>query len=142
MKLPADDDWVRGLTVTVRNDSKKPITHISLRLRFPRPRDQQHATDFVESLDYGESPIPFEDGRVPYNPAAAVPPGESAELRLSDEDFAAVRTALDEAKYPGGIKRVRISVGLLGFADETVWMGGKLYRLDKESPGKLVLHSR
>lgn len=137
-KLTADEDWVKGLTVTVRNDSKKPLTHVSLHVRFRRPQEQKNAVDFVESLNYGESPIPTADGQTLYNSAQAIMPGESVELKLSDEDFSAVKTALRESNYPVNIKRIKISVALLGFDDGTIWMAGKMYRLDKDNAGRLI----
>lgn len=104
-KFSAGEDWFKGLTVSVRNDSDRPITHLSLRLRFPRPKGQEVALDFVESLEYGESPIPGADGIVPTNTARPVMPGESVELRLSDEDFYGVSEQLRASKYPSSIKK-------------------------------------
>lgn len=137
-RFSAGEDWFKGLTVRVRNNSDRPITHLSLRLRFPRPKGQEGELDFVEPLVYGESPIPDAAGIVPANTARPVMPGESVELRLSDEDFYEVREQLTASKYLPSIKKIRLSVQIIGFDDGTVWVGGKRYVPDKDSPGKLI----
>src|SRR5687767_3651193 len=35
-----DADWLRGLTITVRNDSGKDITHLSFAVLFPASKNQ------------------------------------------------------------------------------------------------------
>ena len=137
-KFPADEAWFKGLTIRVRNDSEKPVTHISLRIRFLRPEGQENELDFVEPLNYGESPIPFPNGHVPFNPVKPIMPGESIELKLSDEDYDEIRVLLKNSKYPPSIKKLKVTVSMLGFNDGTIWMGGKRYELDRDSPGKLI----
>ena len=137
-KISDGEDWFKGLALTVRNDSEKPITYISLRIRFPRPKGQENKLDFVERLNYGESPIPSADGQVPYNSAKPIMSGESVEIKLSDEDYNDIKLALQDSKYPPSIKKIKIAVLTLGFNDGTIWVGGKRYQLDKNNPGKLI----
>ncbi len=138
-RFTAGEDWFKGLAVTVRNDSGEPITHISLKLLFPRPKGQERELDFVEMLDYGESPVPFADGRrPPPSSAKAVMPGESVELRLADAAYDDLRALLRESRFPQKIKRVRVDVALLGFGDGTIWTAGKRYAFDSDRPGELI----
>lgn len=137
-KFSADEDWFKGLTIRVRNDSKKPITHIALRIIFPPPEGQEDKLKFVEPLTYGASPIPSADGHVPFNTAKPVLPGESVELQLSDEDFYNIMTLLNDSGQPLSIKKIKVNVMMLGFSDGTLWLGGKSYELDKSRPGKLI----
>lgn len=137
IKFSSDEDWVQGLTISVRNKAEKPITHISLMILFPRPKGQEGKLDFAESLNYGASPVPYQDGRIPFNSAKAVLPGESVELKLSDENYFTVKTLLKDSKYPS-INRIKVDVTTLGFSDGTLWVAGKTYRLDENNPGKLI----
>jgi hypothetical protein len=132
------EDWFRGLTFSIRNDSEKPMNYITLSIRFPRPKGQNGELDFVEPLDYGASPIPYEDGRVPINTAEPIMPGSSVELKLTDAEYNEVRTLLAESKYPRAIKKIRVTVQMLGFVDGTIWLGGRTYVLDKDRPGRIV----
>lgn len=136
-KFSADEDWFKGLTISVRNDSKKPITHIALRIIFPPPEGQKNKLDFVEPLTYGASPIPSADGQVPFNTAKPVLPGESVELQLSDENFYDIMRLLNDGQPPS-IKKIKVNVMMLGFSDGTLWLGGKSYEPDKSRPGKLI----
>jgi hypothetical protein len=137
-KLLVGKDWFKGLKVTVRNKSNKPINHLSLKIHFPRPKEQENELDFVETLNYGESPIPDKDSRIPVNTVKAIMPGESIQLSLSDEIYETVRLILETSKYPSTIKKIRVYVSILGFSDGTLWMGDKTYRLDENNPGKLI----
>lgn len=137
-RFSAGEDWFRGLIVTVRNAAEQPITHISLRLLFPRPKGQENELDFAEHLNYGESPVPYEDGRVPVNSAKAIMPGESVDLQLSDANYDGLRAALEESKFPPRIKKLKVDVAMIGFSDGTVWLAGKRYELDKNNPGRLI----
>lgn len=134
----AGEEWFRGLTFNVRNDSEKPINYIGLMIRFPRPKGQGGELDFVEPLDYGESPVPYEDGRVPINLAEPILPGAGVELKLTDKEYDEVKTLLAELKYPRAIKKIRVTVQMLGFVDGTLWIAGRTYVLDKDVPGKLI----
>lgn len=80
--LSDGEDWFKGLTIAVRNNSGKPITYISLRIRFPRPKGQENELDFVEPLNYGVSPIPDANGQVPFNPVNPVLAGVCDSDRL------------------------------------------------------------
>src|SRR5215213_752887 len=132
------EDWFRGLTFNVRNDSEKPINYIGLGVRFPRPKGQDGELDFVEPLDYGESPVPYQDGRVLVNTAEPISPGASVELRLTDQAFNDVKALLAESKYPRAIKKIRVTFRMLVFSDGTLWVAGKSYALDRDVPGKLI----
>jgi hypothetical protein len=94
--------------------------------------------DFVEVLNYGESPIPTADGRFPVGSARPVMPGESVELQLTDASYESLRAILREAKFPPNIKRIKVDVSMLGFSDGTVWIAGGRYELDKNNPGRLI----
>lgn len=133
-KFSADTDWFKGLKITLRNKSEKPITHISLKIQFPRPKGQENELDFVETLNYGESPIPDNEGQIPLNTVNAIAPGESIQLELSDEIYDTLRMILEDSKYPAVIKKIRVYISVLGFSDGTLWMGGKTYELDKNNP--------
>jgi len=138
VRFAAGDDWLKGLTITVRNDSGEPITHISLNLSFPRPPEQKHEPGFSEPLEYGVSPVPFPDGTFPNTSSEPIMPGESAELLLKDADYDGLRATLRELNFPPRIKKVKMHFVLLGFGDGTIWSAGKRYAFDRSRPGELI----
>ena len=137
-KFFGDEDWFKGLTVAVRNDSGKPFTYLSVKLRFPRPKGQEKELDFVELLTYGVTPLPDVSGETLTNPAHPVMPGESIEIGLPDEDYIDIKGRLKSLNYPASIKRIRLAIQMIGFADGTLWVGGKQYVLDSAAPGGLI----
>lgn len=136
--LSGEDDWFKGLAITIRNDSKQPVTHILLDVRFPRPIERRGEIDFSASLSYGESPVPSETGQVLQNTARPLLPGESTKIELSEKEYKEITTSLRELGYPSHVSRIRVTVYMLGYSDGTIWMGGRLYRFDTQNPGKLI----
>lgn len=136
-RFSASEDWFKGLTLKLHNTSEKSINHISVSVRFPRSNNQQKL-DFVVTLNYGESPLPSEDGQFLINNANSIKTNDFVQIKLSDQEYEEVRTMLKERDYPSNIEKIKIYVTLIGFDDGTVWMGGKTYKVDKEKPGKLI----
>src|SRR6185503_18739767 len=62
-----DDDWLKGLTVDVRNDSDKSLTFLQLELFFPRSEPDAKKPGASFPLDYGDDPFS-------YDSASAMPP--------------------------------------------------------------------
>ncbi|MEJ7699597.1 MAG: hypothetical protein WKF71_08145 [Pyrinomonadaceae bacterium] len=127
----ADKDWFKDLSVNVRNNSEKPITHISISIRFPRPKSED-GLDYVVPIEYGENPFPSKNGEFLNNTATPIMPKESVELQLSEEAYIHTQSQLMEMGYGADIKNIKIYVTTIGFSDNTIWMGGKSYNFDKK----------
>ena len=84
-KFSSGDDWLRGLTFTLKNISDKPVSYIEVGLHFLAPAGSQ-AQNAVYDLRYGYL-------RVIPNPAAdmsapkSLMPGETWRLELSEADY-------------------------------------------------------
>ncbi len=140
-KFSDDNDWFKGLTVSVTNNSGKTVNYIGIRLTFPRPEDDGTANEppFVDSLEYGISPF-VDKGSLPpsLTPPRAINLGETIALTLSDHWFDRYKRALTKIKYPTSIKRIEILVEEVGFSDDTVWTLGVRYRRDPSNPGEWI----
>lgn len=136
-KFSADEDWFKDLSVNVRNNSEKPITHISISIRFPRPKSED-GLDYVVPIEYGENPFPSKNGEFLNNTATHIMPKEFVELKLSEESYIHTQSQLMEMGYGPNIKSIKIYVTTVGFSDNTVWMGGKSYTFDKKNSGKMI----
>ncbi|MFN2510189.1 MAG: hypothetical protein ABR568_01950 [Pyrinomonadaceae bacterium] len=56
-KFSEEDDWLKGLTVTVENVSEKHISRIELDLSFPRPQgSSEEIPTYTVKLIYGRDP--------------------------------------------------------------------------------------
>lgn len=131
----ADNEWLRRLTIRVRNLSDKTVTHVLVRLQFIRPKDQAQERDLIIPLEYGPSPLRSSQQDVPAEP---ILPGKTADITLSDSEYDSLLPLLYELNYPVTIKRVRVFIGAIGFSDSTIWQGGRIFKRDANDPQKWI----
>lgn len=138
-RFRGDDEWFKGLTLNVTNVSGKVITYVDISFTFARPEEGETAQQpaFVNSLTYGNNPFldreTLQASPLPPPPPPLLP-GESLDLRLSDESYNRIRRILTKLKYPSSIKRITIVVRDIGFDDGTVWTFGHRYRPNPDDP--------
>lgn len=117
------DDWLKQLTVEIRNDSGKTVTSVQVGLFFPRldPNAKQPGSAF--SLDYGDSPFAFDSAEaMPPLRVKPVSPGEHLEITLTDAEFMRLNQFLIDTGFLVTSK-VEIRVAVIGFSDGTAWSG-------------------
>lgn len=132
-KFNGGDDWLQGLSLEIKNKSKKVILFASIQLQFPRPSTSS-APFAVESIEYGNSqvltrPITAAD-RI-----TMIAVGQTVEVKLEDERFRALKQGLPEIGYFHGAERVVLRIDAVVFEDGTMWRAGSTFRRDASSPG-------
>jgi hypothetical protein len=131
-----EDDWLKDLTITVKNTSGRIIKYIELDLVFPRPDNSSKQPVSRDHLIYGQYPLsPGELG--PANPEPPVMPEAAAEIRLTDYD--GTMNFLAQTDYGSSIKHLEMEIGMVIFDDDTKWSGGHLYRRDPDKPDAWIL---
>ena len=134
-KFLEDDDWFKGLTVSIANTSGKTVTFISVEISFNRPAEQSEELGAVWHLDYGDNPFRYQSESVmPPLRVKPVSPGDTVEIRLTDDDFDQIKLFLRDAKYPASFKAIELRITDLGFSDGTAWNAGRFNRRDSNSP--------
>ena len=130
-KFLDDDDWLKGFTVSVRNLSGKPITHIGLEMLFRRDDEKQLPAGWF--LNYGPNPFHYRSNElIPTSGAPVVLPRDEIELNLPDVEFDDLMAFLHKAGFPEKIHVVEIRIKTIGFADGTAWYG-KMLKRDKDA---------
>ena len=128
-----DDDWMKGLTVRIKNTSDKVVTHVGIAVHFDRPGDQAGQPGAVWDLSYGVNPFHFKpEEPIPPPTVRLIQLGETTSIALSDTEYDAMRVFLADVGFPPSIERIHISVSTIGFVDGTAW-GGTLYRRDPDT---------
>ncbi len=123
-----DDDWLKGLTINLDNDSGKELTYISLDIFFRRPDNQADKPPGVWSLEYGEDPFRYTTGEpVPPIRVKPIKDGESFVITLSDHNFYRMIAFLDDIKY-SVFNVIEVRVSVIGFSDGTAWTGQMMQR--------------
>jgi hypothetical protein len=79
-KIKGDDDWLRGLSFTVKNISEKPIAYVAISLRFEQPK---RIVGFT--LSYGV----YYPGGEPRSGTSPLPlqPNQTVDLTLTKERY-------------------------------------------------------
>lgn len=124
-KIKGDDNWLRGLSFTLKNISDKPIAYIDIGLRFPHPRGF-----VVYSLNYG---VDYSRGesRREYSPPP-IQPGETLNLVLTRERYKVFQSILAQGGASSSFDTAPYYIERICFENEpdVIWAGGNLLRRD------------
>ena len=134
-KFVADDDWLRGLVISVRNKTDKLILYASIQLQFPRPVAKERFSIF--DMSYGNRGLP-QRPPTPSEKLVGLAPGETVDIVLSSEEFATLRQFLTGTGYPPSIKTMDLRIDQVIFEDDTMWSGGTSLRRDPKDPGTWI----
>jgi len=116
------EDWLRNFKIEVVNSSKKPVYFVSYVLVLPALKAK-----------YGPVAIAFSYGRrelmdvmLAAKPTdVPIPPGGKTELKVSQEEYEAVRDFARECQAPlASINNSRLLIQQVNFGDSTGWQAG------------------
>ena len=122
----ADNDWIRGFTLTAKNISAKAITYIDVTYSFERSKVDADKPPMVDTLTYGS--LASKSNQVKLNP------GESTDLVLADSTHDFLKKALAQAGYPSSVKHIKFYLSQVVFEDGTMWSLGYWYQRDPANP--------
>jgi hypothetical protein len=135
-KFTADDEWLRSLVFLVKNKSDKLLLFASIRLQFPRPADSKGRTA-IDDMSYGNWAL---QTRQPTTQETlfGISPDETVEIRLSAQQFVALRELLAATNYPLSVEKIDLSIGHVIFADDTMWYAGAKCLRDPKEPSTWI----
>lgn len=131
-QFSADDEWLRSLVFSVKNKSAKLVLYAAIDLQFPRPADSQDRMA-IHYMAYGNWALQTRKA-TSQETLVGISPGETVEIRLSVQQFVALRDFLTAIKYSSSIEKVGISIGHVIFADDTMWYAGAIAVRDSNDP--------
>jgi hypothetical protein len=130
-QIKGDDDWLQGLSFSLKNISGQPISYVAVGLRFPRANGivvyvLSHGVD----LSYGQ---PVTELLPP-----ALKPGETLDLVLTKEKYASFLRILAAGEGSKSTETVPYHIARVCFENDRylIWEGGYLKRRDPNLPGK------
>lgn len=138
-KFSAEDDWLQGLTIKIKNRSGKAIVFAEIMLRFPPSGSSPQELPSRYSLTYGQFPQPFSEPTTP-SQQLTLQPGDKVDLVLTDYDR--LREFLNQTGKAASIKEIEISIGDVIFSDGLMWSSGHILRRDPSDPNKWNIISR
>ncbi len=131
-----EDDWLKGLKVTVENKSNKAISRIVLDLSFPRPQgSSEEVPTYTVKMIFGRDPSDTSEGESPKQ----VSPGDRAEVMLLEVNLPSIKQDLERLAYPENVTHAQIMVSSVTFIDGSMWAGDDtiLYP-DPNNPGQKI----
>lgn len=130
-----EDDWLKGLTVTVKNVSDKVIARIEIDLAFPRPGGgTKEKPNYVVSMIYGLDPA-----EASAEALKLVQPGASVDVKLLEVNLPFIKTDLKGLGYPEKITQAQLRVEYVTFIDGTMWAGdGDVLYPDPNNPKRKI----
>lgn len=124
-KIKGDDNWLQGLSFTLKNISDKPIAYVDVGLRFPQPKGI-----VVYSLNNGVDFSRGEPRRTSSPPA--IQPGETLDLVLTKEKYPIFLRILAQGGASSSFDTAPYFIERVCFENEpdVIWEGGNLKRRD------------
>lgn len=136
-KVQGDDDWLRGLSFTLKNVSDKPLAYVAVALQFPRPQGYvAYLLSYGVDLSRGES-------RRESSPPA-IPAGGTVNLVLTKEKYPGFLRLLERGEAPRSFDAAPYYVERVCFEGEpdVIWAGGMLKRRDPSRPTEFQVIER
>jgi hypothetical protein len=134
-KIEDGDDWLEGLSVSVKNTSAKAIIYVEVGLEFPKADDLSATDDRILAFNlyYGTREKPDGSGQRP-----SIKPGEVAQLTLSVERYDLLQGALSSLNYSKSIKKIKLAMRVVIFEDDLMWNFGTMMSRDPDDPHRWV----
>jgi hypothetical protein len=130
-EFEADDDWMKGMTVSFTNTSDKNIVFIQMLLIFPETDSAGYPMGFP--LIFGRMPKNSDDR----NFDKVLKPGEEVELALTDERYGKLQGFLKSRSFDK-VSSVQLLLEDVAFDDDLMWMGGDLQKRDPNNPNSWI----
>jgi len=128
-----DEDWLKGLTVKVKNKSGKSISYAELYVYVPTSETEDKPIRL--SLRYGVMPSACSETDAS-NQSKLISHGSSTTLTLSDSEYDLAKGLLSEKNVTTDFKQIEMRIGMVIFDDGTAWKNGSLLHRDPNDPSK------
>jgi len=131
-KIKGDDDWLKGISFTLKNVSDRKISYVNIGFRFPLP----NGFVVVLVLNHG---IDSSHGEIRRSPTPApIQPGQTVELVLNKQRWDTFLHVLTQASAPRSFDTAPFYVERVSFENETdvIWQDGYLKRRNATDFGR------
>jgi hypothetical protein len=136
-KIQGNDEWLRGVSFTLKNISNQPIAYVNIGIKFPLPNGF-----VIYSLHYGVDLSRGEPRRESSPPP--IQPGQSLDLVLTKERYESFLYVLAQAGAPRSFETAPYYVDTVCFDNqsEVIWQGGFLKRRHPTEIGRFDVVER
>jgi len=130
-----EEDWLKGLVVTVENVCHRAIARIELELSFPRPDGSaDEKPTYVVGLIFGRDPADAGGETL-----KLVQPGETVDVKLLEVNLPFIEASLKSLGYPEKITHAQVMVNSVTFIDGATWSGDEMLYPDPADPKRKII---
>jgi hypothetical protein len=131
-KIQGDENWLKGISFTLKNISDQPISYVNVSFKFPLP----NGFVSVGVLNYGLNTSHGEIRRGPL--PAPIQPGQTQELVLTKDRWTSFLHVLAQANAPRDFETAPFYVERVCFEGQpdVIWQAGWLRRRHAVEPGR------
>jgi hypothetical protein len=130
-KFHGDEDWLKGLTVRLKNKSGKSIVYAEVYVYVPTSETEDKPIRL--SLRYGVIPLSPSD-TITLGQSKSISHGASVTLALSDDEYDQAKGILREKNAKVDFTRTEMRIGMVVFDDDSAWKNGREIRRDPSNP--------
>lgn len=131
LKFHGDEDWLKGLTVKLKNKSGKSIIYAEVNVYVPTSETEDKPVGL--SLWYGVFPR-FPSEMDISSQSKRISHGVSITVVLSDDEYDQAKALLSEKNANLDFSKVELRIGMVVFDDGTAWKNGTPLRRDPNNP--------
>lgn len=132
-KFIQEDDWLKDFTIKFKNISGKPIVFVSIVILFPETGPNGLPMSYP--LNYGVHPL---SKIINKDKLRLLAPNNTAEVKLSDEDFKQLKQFLLSRNLLSDLTEVNFRITSVHFEDGTHWAGGTYWIPDPDKAGRFI----
>lgn len=125
------DDWLKGLSLVLKNRSDKPIVFAEIAFDFPETKDSGPTMSY--RIQLGQDSLIKNQTRAPLR----VSSGESLQVEVASE-YEKLKAFLANRHQISGINKATVRISFIQFADGTAWGAGEMLRPDPNNPNRYV----
>ncbi len=131
-KIKGDDNWLRGVSFTLKNISDQPITYVNVAFKFPLPNGFVVASVLTHGINC------YHGGFRRELPPPAIQPGQTLDLVLTKQRYDSFLYVLAQADAPRSFETAPYFVDMVCFEKQPdiIWQGGFLKRRNPAEVGR------
>jgi hypothetical protein len=123
-KIKGDDNWLRGITFSVKNISDQPIAHVNVGFKFPLPAGYVVICVLTHGTDLSRT----ENRRGPISDV--IQPGQTVDIGFTKQRYDSFLYGLEQAGAPKNFETAPYFVARVVFKNQpdVIWEAGYLKR--------------
>ena len=133
-KFVATEDWLKELSVNIKNSFGKTVTYIDVGVFVGRPKGQEEVPMFHYSILRGSkiNALKWINSGLEFKSSDSIE--SNLNIAISDKEYKEIQESLNQLNYPSKIEKLQIQIEEVVFEDGTMWSSGSWYKYNPDDP--------